>query len=490
MKRGMFFALLSAALVSALAIVLVAVAFVQPRLFRGWLFAGPGTGRAMEHASNAEIVARSNPGVVTIIATRAERSVTALSQDDELTPEQGAPPDRAPDLRPQRGYGTGFIIDAAGYIVTNDHVIKDAERIKVKLADGRERKAVVQGTDRVTDIALLKIEAADLLVLPLGDSDAVRVGDPVIAIGNPLDYEHSVTSGIVSAKGRKVYNDPPFEEYIQTDAAINRGNSGGPLLNLAGEVIGVNTIIRVDGHGISFAIPSNMVKRVVAQLRTQGFVTRGFLGLVPQNLTPELRDGLELGRVQGVLVASVSPDTAAARAGLQTYDIITRFNDRAIQSTDEFFSTVANTLPQREVELEIVRNGKMLRLRATLDQRPEPVVTRQNDPALRPQPAVRPGFSVRDNTPENQRALRVSGWTGEVTGGVIISEVNPLSAAADAGLAVGQVIVEANRRPIHNVEEFQRVMDRLQDGGALVLRIGVPHQRNLSLVAIRVGEER
>ena len=493
MRRGFFFAFLSAALAATLALALVTAAFLRPRWFEGWWpepsgWAALKQGGARE--TNAEVVARVSPGVVTVVATRAGRQQGDLGLSMEFTPEQPQAPERAPEGQPQRGFGTGFVIDPEGYIVTNDHVIRDADRIKVKLADGRERRATVQGADRSTDLALLKIEATDLTALAFGDSDEARVGDPVIAIGNPLDYERSVTSGIVSAKGRKVYNTPPFEEYIQTDAAINRGNSGGPLLNLAGEVVGVNTIIRVDGRGISFAIPSNIVRQVVAQLRAQGYVARGFLGVTPQNLTAEFRDGLGLTGLSGVIVNEVKSGTAAARAGIEAYDVITRFDGRAIGSTHEFFSAVANTLPQREVEVEVVRGGRALLLRATLDQRePEPRAARQSGPQTVPaRPAL--GFSVRDNTAENQRALRVGTWTGEVTGGVIIAEVDPLSAAADNGLSVGHVILEANRQPIRHLQDFQRLTERLRDGDALVLRISSPHQKNVALVAIRVGEEK
>src|SRR5262249_34936678 len=194
----------------------------------------------------------------------------------------------AHESRVQRGTGAGFIIDPEGLIVTNQHVIVNADRIRVKLHDGRTHGATVIGADNATDLALLKITANNLEPLHLGDSDALRVGDSVIAIGNPLECERSVTAGIVSALGRKVYEAEPFENFIQTDAAINRGNSGGPLLNKRGQVIGVNTVIRSDGRGISFAVPSNVVKRVVSQLRANGYVARGYLGLTPASLTPEL----------------------------------------------------------------------------------------------------------------------------------------------------------------------------------------------------------
>ncbi len=488
MKRGLFFAFLCAMVVGAAALAIVAASFVRPQIFQSRIFGQPGAGWSLfggkSGSSNADIVAQANQGVVTVIATRALRS-------GEITPAGNK--NTAPENNVQRGTGAGFIIDPEGFIVTNEHVIRDAGRIRVKLSDGQAHAATVTGVDHATDLALLKVEAGRLAALHLGDSDAVRVGDSVIAIGNPLEYERSVTAGIVSAKGRKVYEAEPFEDFIQTDAAINRGNSGGPLLNQLGEVIGVNTVIRSDGRGISFAVPSNVVKRVAAQLRAYGFVARGYLGLTPSNLTPELRDGLNLGNLQGILVADVSADTAAARAGIQSYDVITRFDGRAITHTDDFFTFVANTPPQQRVELAVVRGGQPVTLYATLDQRPgygdlQPVQfrptavkrERKNDRSL--------GFSVRENAPEVLRELRVGKLGDDITGGVIVSEVDPLGPAADSRLAVGYVILEANRQPIRNLEDFQRVASQVREGGVLVIRYTVPYQRAIRFAAIRVGE--
>ncbi len=478
MKRGILFAFFCASLVGVLSTVLVVAAFVNPYAFRQLIFSGKFSLIDFgEERTNAEVVSRANQAVVTVIATRAMRPEKALPSGDWTFP---------PENNVQRGTGTGFIIDSDGYIVTNEHVIKDADRLRVKLADGRERKATIHGSDQATDLALLKIDAVNLNILVLGDSDVVRVGDPVIAIGNPLEYEHSVTAGIVSAKGRKVYNSKPYEDYIQTDAAINRGNSGGPLLNQTGEVVGVNTVIRVDGRGISFAVPSNVVKRVVGQLRAYGFVARGFLGLTPANITPEFREGLGLGEVEGVLVADVSPNYPASRAGIQPYDVITHFNGQPITRTDDFFTLVANTLPQQKVELDMVRGGRPLKLFPTLETRPD-------DRPLESKPALQKtgltlGFAVRENSPATLRDLRIGELSEGISGGVIVSEVDPLGPAADSLLTVGNVILEANRQPIHKVEDFQRITSQLRDGGALVLRVTSPNQKDLRLVAIRVGE--
>lgn len=480
MKRGIFFAFLCALVVGATALALVSAAFVQPEVFRSWIIT-PLSARAGARAgsSRAEIVAAANHGVVTVIATRALAAPPSTPASETATPS---------DSNVQRGTGAGFVIDAAGFVVTNEHVIKEADRIRVKLSDGREQRAVVQGIDAATDLALLKIEAENLTVLRLGDSDQLRVGDPVIAIGNPLEYEHSVTAGIISALGRKVYHDKPYEDFIQTDAAINRGNSGGPLINQAGEVIGVNTVIRVDGRGISFAVPSNVVKPVIAQLRAKGFVARGYLGLRPENLTAEFRDGLGLHQQQGILVADVSTDKPAWRAGIQAYDVITHLDGQAIRDKNDFFSFVANKQPQQQIKLTLVRTGRPLQVYATLEARPDNVVS--HSPGVRPvrhAVGLALGFTAREIAPEAGSEL-----TGEAVStvrGVLVAEVDPLGPAAGQ-LAIGNIIIEANRQPIRNLEDFQRVTAALRQGSALVLRIVAGSQQDRRLIALRVGEDR
>ncbi|MEP7343180.1 MAG: trypsin-like peptidase domain-containing protein [Acidobacteriota bacterium] len=488
MKRSILFAFLCAFVVGAIAVTLVVAAFVRPVAFRQFLFQSKLSGLSLSggEKSNAEIVTATNQSVVTVIAMRAVTSDNATRANTGSTGDTGL----QPDTSIQRGTGTGFFIDAAGFLVTNEHVIRDADRIRVRLADGREYKATVQGADAATDIALLKIEATNLSALALADSDVLRVGDSVIAIGNPLEYEHSVTAGIVSAKGRKVYGDQPFEDFIQTDAAINRGNSGGPLLNKAGEVVGVNTVIRVDSRGISFAVPSNVVRRVVEQLRTTGTVERGYLGLRPETLTPEFREGLDLGNLQGVLVAYVSPDTPAARAGLQSYDVITTLDERPLTHADDFFSFVANSRPQQLIVVSLVRAGQKMTMHVTLDRRPPDANERQNE--LRPtiQKTNLPlGFSVRELSPEAVQASNKSGEASQVTSGVVISEIDPLGPAAEMRWLSGHVIVEANRLPVRNLEEFNKITANL-GVGALVLRVILPNQRESRLVALRVGEGR
>ena len=490
MKRGIFFALLCALTVGVLALVAVSASFMQPRLARRLLLNPTEKGWLARAHSNAEIVAQANQAVVTVIATRAVRPQSA-NQTEALNPQQNlTPPNPSNDPNVQRGTGTGFLIDGSGYIVTNDHVIRGADRIRVRLADGRERRAFVHGADAATDIALLKIEAGPLPVLALGDSDDLRVGDAVIAIGNPLDYEHSVTAGIISAKGRKVYNSEPFEDFIQTDAAINRGNSGGPLLNQQGEVIGVNTVIRVDGSGISFAVPSNVVKRVIAQLRATGTVKRGYLGLTPTTLTAEFRDGLGLGELQGILVADVTPEKPAAKAGVEAYDVITQFDGRPLTSTDDFFNHLANAQPHQTTVLTVMRGGKSLTLTARLEERD---TNETESPAERPAKAVSTepviGFSVRESTEEISRTALLEEPVSGLGGKVLVATIDPLGPAADTGLTAGQLIFEANRQPIRKLEDFNRVVANLREGNVLILRVSAPQQRLIRLVAIRVGGE-
>src|SRR5262245_9779972 len=486
MNRLIYAAFVSALGVGMMGMVLLTSAFYRPQAVHQMLFSGQFPGKHLMNnltrKSNVEIVNQASQSVVIVIATRAVRPQQTAAPNDPVAPQ---------DTNVLRGTGTGFIMDPEGYIVTNEHVIKEADRIRVKLDDGREYKAIIKGVDLGTDLALLKIEAEGLSALQLGDSKVVQVGDPVIAIGNPLEYEYSVTAGIVSAKDRKIYIDKPYLDFIQTDAAINRGNSGGPLLNQSGEVIAVNTVIRVDGRGISFAVPSNLVKQVIGQLRAYGFVARGFLGLTPANITAEYREGLGLGDIQGVLVTEVSQDKPADRAGIKTYDVITFYDGRRVTRADEFFGYVANTPPLQKVELVIMRSGQQLKLQATLAPRDDdrPIGLR---PSV-PKSGLLIGFSVRENTEtlrESRAGQHLPQKEEEAGGGVVVSEIDPLGPAADSALSVGMVIVEANRHPICKLEDFNKVTSQLNNGSALVLRLKAPPLNDLRLIAIRVGESR
>ena len=272
-----------------------------------------------------------------------------------------------------RSLGSGFIIDKEGFIITNNHVVEGADKIKVKLMDGREFKATIKGRDPMTDLALIKIDSTnhDLPVLPLGDSNVMQVGDWVLAVGNPFGLSHTVTQGIISAKGR-VIGAGPYDDFLQTDASINPGNSGGPLVNLNGEVVGINSAIVASGQGIGFAIPSNMAKGIIPQLKEKGSVVRGMLGVQIQMVTPELAKSFGLKEPMGALVAEVNPGSPADKAGIQRGDIIIEVNNTPIKEMHELPRLVAGTSPGKTVNLKVLRQGKEKTFTATLtEMKPE-----------------------------------------------------------------------------------------------------------------------
>ena len=288
----------------------------------------------------------------------------------------GAVPDR--ELK-QRSLGTGFIIDKSGLIITNNHVVERADEIKVKLTDSREFKASVIGRDPKTDLALIKISSPleKLPVLPLGDSDKIRVGDWVLAVGNPFGLEHTVTKGIISATGR-VIGSGPYDQFLQTDAPINPGNSGGPLINLRGEVVGINTAIVPGGQGLGFAIPSNMAKAITAQLKEKGQVSRGWLGVSMQKVTPELASSFGRQDVHGALVTDVVPQSPAERAGIKSGDIIVTFAGQRIKEVNDLSRIVAVTPVHRDVDIKLFREGKEVSLNVRLEEFSEEKISRHS----------------------------------------------------------------------------------------------------------------
>ncbi len=364
-------------------------------------------------------------------------------------------PQREPQPESRRqvpiGQGSGFIISTDGYIVTNHHVVGDADKVRVKLSDNREFEASIAGTDPQTEIALIKIDAQNLPALPLGDSDRIRVGEWVVAIGNPFGLTHTVTSGIVSAKGRGNVGIVDYADFIQTDAAINPGNSGGPLLNLRGEVIGMNTAIvsRTGGSlGIGFAIPVNMIKYVESQLRDTGSVERGYLGVSIQNLSPDLAQSFGVEENRGVLVGDVQPDSPAAKAGLKRGDIIIEYEGFPVQEIGSFRSRVATTSPGKRVSMVILRDGKRQTINAV-------VGTLSGEEGGAPATPVRPGertelgLTVQNLTDDLAQRY---GYEGDH--GVIVTEVAPGSTAAMAGITPGMLVQEINRKRINNTRDF------------------------------------
>lgn len=353
----------------------------------------------------------------------------------------------------QRSLGSGVIIDEDGYILTNAHVVKNADKIVVKLDDKREFDARRVGIDEKLDVALLKIASShDLTVAPLGDSNTLQVGDWVLAIGNPFGLSETVTAGIVSALGR-VIGQGPYDNFIQTDASINPGNSGGPLVDVHGQVVGVNTAIfsQSGGNiGIGFAIPINSVKSVLDQLKAHGKVIRGWLGVAIQDVTPELAHSFGLSKAQGALVADVTADSPAARAGLERGDIITNFDGTDIDEAHQLPVLVADTKIGKSVSITVLRNGEKRTLHATVAEAPA------TSAAAAPgegggEEEHNWGVTVSNITPDMAQQLEL-----ESTKGVVVTEVDPDSPAGDAGLQPGDVITQVNRQPVRNVKDYRK----------------------------------
>lgn len=362
----------------------------------------------------------------------------------------------APPRYKERGAGSGFILSQDGYIVTNNHVIEGAQKITVKLVDGRIFKAKIIGTDPFSDVALLKIEATRLPTLTLGNSDLLRIGEWVIAIGNPFGLTHTITVGVISAKGRSGIGISDIEDFIQTDAAINPGNSGGPLLNLKGEVIGMNTAIftRSGGYmGIGFAIPINIVKTVVEQLKTKGKVERGWLGVVIQDLNPTLVEELGLKVTEGVVITEVVPDSPAAKAGLKEKDVIVALNKKPIKNASELRSYILLTKPGTEVVLDVVRNGQRLEIKVVVEAPKKNVLISRGELEQLNNLLEEFGFIVSDITPEIQKRYNLPSSQG-----VVVVEVIPESPADYAGLFPGIIIDEVNKRKIKNLREFYQAL--------------------------------
>ncbi len=361
----------------------------------------------------------------------------------------------------QRGQGSGVIISSDGYILTNNHVVDDADEITVRLSDKRELKGKVVGRDPKTDLALVKVDSGKPLpAVKLGNSDKARVGDWVVAVGNPFGLDHTVTAGIISAKGRAL--EGPYDDFIQTDASINPGNSGGPLLNLQGEVIGINAQIVAGGQGIGFAIPVNLAKSIVEQLKTKGGVSRGWLGVAIQDLTPEMAGHFGLQGKQGALVADVTAGGPADEAGLQHGDVIVSFNGKPIQESHDLPLLVANTPIGRKVEVKILREGSPKTFTVKVGRLAEEQVAREDKGESS---EARLGLSVQDLTPEIASGLGIQSRQG-----VVVAEVTPGSPADDAGIHRGDVVREVDQKPVKNAAEFvSAVRGERKDGSVLLL---------------------
>ncbi len=416
----------------------------------------------------APLVKTLKPAVVSVSTSNLAGRRRAGRPDSEeyFKPFFG---DRERDERATpRSQGSGFIIHETGLVLTNNHVIEGADAIDVKLADGREFKADVVGRDPKTDVALVRLRAAaNLPTVVLGDSDALEVGDWVIAIGNPFGLAHSVSAGIVSAKERFI-GAGPYDDFIQTDAAINPGNSGGPLFNAKGEVIGMNTAIVAHGQGIGFAVPVNLIKALAPQLEQSGRVSRGWLGVAIQEMSPELARSLNLDRVRGALVSEVVSGSPAERAGLRAGDVVLSVEGRGIESYNQLTRAIALFAPGSALKLGYLRDGKEGQLTVTVGERDESGRIAAKVPPGTPGagPAGPLGLGVGALTPEASRASGVR--VGE---GVLVQKVEAGSPAAMAGVMPGDVVLEVNRRRVRNATEFAAALGTVRAGDMVLLRV-------------------
>ena len=395
---------------------------------------------------------------------------------------------RAPERErqgPRRGAGTGFIIDPDGYILTNHHVIEGADRIAVRLADGRSLRAERIGSDPDTDIALIKVTSPRPLPhAVLGDSDTLRVGEWVLAIGNPLAYEHTVTVGVVSFIGRKLF-DSSLDRYIQTDAAINFGNSGGPLINARGEVIGINAAISSRASNIGFAVPINQASLILPQLREMGRVSRGYIGVALRDVDPDLQRSLGLSSSSGALVQDVTAGSPGARAGLRPYDLIVAVDGKQVVRNDELIQLVSARQPGTSAMLQIVRDGRALNVAVKLAERPvrDPEPDEIGESA---RPTSRTGsvlgmlvreidveFAARFNLPKDLQ-------------GVVVSRVDPMGPAYDADIERGNILLEINRQPVHSIDDFRRLTANARSGEVLALYLFKPEGPRRELRTVKI----
>ncbi len=418
--------------------------------------------------SFVELAKKVGPSVVNISTTKNAKKVQVPDMkrfgppgsrdpfDDFFDHFFGGPGFGGPVERPQKSLGSGFIINHEGYILTNNHVVEGADEIQVQLDGNKKYQAKVIGTDPKTDIAVIKIEAKNISPVALGDSDQLQVGDWVLAVGNPFGLDHTVTAGIVSAKGR-VIGAGPYDNFIQTDASINPGNSGGPLFNLQGQVVGVNTAIVASGQGIGFAIPINMAKQLVPQLMSSGKVTRAWLGVGIQDITSDLAKSFNLPDENGALISNVFPGSPADKAGLKNGDIIRALNGKEIHESHELPAMVALLPVGQSIDLKVLRDGKELTLKVNLGEmeKGEKLAassTKVNSEEL--------GLECRDLTPEEMNELQLP----KDNHGVIISGVDPSSEAASVGVQVGDILLSLNNVKINNSSDVSAASKKIKKG--------------------------
>jgi serine protease Do len=373
----------------------------------------------------------------------------------------GSPREKGKEFKQkQRSGGSGVIVDKEGYIVTNNHVVEGVDKVKVKLNDGREFTATVKGQDKRTDLAVLHIKAKDLPVAALGDSDKLEVGEWAIAIGSPFGLEHTVTVGVISAKGRSGLGTGTYEDFVQTDASINPGNSGGPLINIDGEVIGINAMIIQPGTGIGFAIPINMVKQILNDLIKQGKVVRPWLGITAQDLTSEMMEHFQVKEKEGVLVGQIYPGTGAEKSGLISGDIIKSVDDKAVKSVQDLVREIQKKKVGQKVKLSLVRDGKGITIDVTTTAMPD----KPEGPSKENEGEEKLGARIQELSPQIAARYRISG----IKSGVVVIGVEEGSLADEMGLQEGDVILEINRKKIETIKDFDKaIKDANLDKGIL-----------------------
>ncbi|MBN1356680.1 DegQ family serine endoprotease [bacterium] len=423
-----------------------------------------------------EIAKRESPAVVNIATTKIfKRNIPPNMQpwrspfDDLFGDDFFHRFFNEPRNQKVQSLGSGVVIEESGYILTNNHVVEEVDEIQVNTLDGKTYEAEIVGTDSMTDIALLKIEAEQTLAtIPFGDSDKLEAGDWVMAIGNPFGLGHTVTVGVVSAKGRSTImpqNELPYQDFIQTDASINPGNSGGPLLNVQGELVGINSVIYSrtgQSAGIGFSIPINLILPLVTQLKETGTVTRGWLGVTIQSLSEELANSLNLPSTKGALVAEIIEDGPADRAGIKVQDVIIRFDGTEIRNSSHLSQMVAASPVGKKFQIDLIRGNKEKNIQVKLGERPE------NPSQIKTQSGVfiDLGMTVQDLTPEIARELGI-----EKIEGILISNVESGSPSDRAGLRRGDIILEFNQEKISSVKQYQDAVKKLAPGESAVLYI-------------------